>query len=363
MLEDSLKILKRITDAGYSAYLVGGFVRDYLLGIPSSDVDICTNAKPKELLSIFENAKIPKEDYGSVVVILKNTCYEITTFRKEIKYLDYRRPESIEYIDSLELDVLRRDFTINTLCMDKDKNIIDILNGRKEIEDGIIKCVGDSNQKFSDDALRILRAVRFAAKLNFSLDKDVVQAILKNKHLLRNISYERKKEELDKIFTSNYVDYGISLLLELGLDLELEIPKLKLVKNTSSLIAIWTVLDVLDVYHFSNNEKDLILDVQKALLLDNLDPYTLYKYGLYVNSTAGDIKGISNISITQAYNDLPIHSRGDILIKAPDIMKALNREEGPYLKEIYEDLERAILYSKLLNDKDVLLQYCVDNYS
>ena len=362
MLEDSLKVLQKINDAGYSAYLVGGFVRDYLLGIQSNDIDVCTNAKPKELLEIFDNAKIPKEDYGAVTLFYKNIRFEITTFRREIKYVDNRRPEEVEYIDSLELDILRRDFTINTLCMDKDKNIIDILNGKDDIDNKIVKTVGDSNKKFSDDALRILRAVRFAAKLNFKLDDDVVKAIEKNKHLLKNISYERKKEELDKIFTCSNAKYGIELILKLGLDVDLEIPNLKKVTYTDSLIGIWAILDVCDIYHFSNNERELIVGVQDALVHDNLDPYYLYKNGLYVNSVAGEIKGISNVTITKVYSSLLIHSRRDICIDVDDIVKILNKKPGPYLKNIYDNLEKMILSGSLENDKDSLIKYCMDNY-
>lgn len=363
MLDVALKVLKKISDHGFSAYLVGGFVRDYILGIESNDIDICTNARPKELLEIFENAKIPKEDYGAVTLYYKDVRFEITTFRREIRYIDNRRPEEIEYIDSLELDILRRDFTINTLCMDQYGTIIDLLNGRKDIDDKVIRIVGDSNKKFSDDALRILRAVRFAAKLHFDLDDKVEAAILENKYLLRNISYERKREELDKIFTCSNAMYGIRLLIKLGLDIELEIPNLRKVHYTDSLIGIWAVLDVLSLYPFTSNERRLIMDVQEALLYDSLDPYHLYKNDLYVHSVAGEIKGISNEKITKLYSELPIHHRKDLNITTQEILQALGKEPGAYLKEVYECLEREVLYHRLENRKEVLIQYCIDNYS
>lgn len=361
MLEDSLKILEEINKSGYEAYLVGGFVRDYILGIESNDIDICTSARPRELLEIFENAKIPKEDYGAVVLSYKDVRYEITTFRKEIRYVDHRRPEKIVYIDSLKEDILRRDFTINTLCMDKDKNIIDICDGKMDIDRRIVRTVGNSMKKFSDDALRILRAVRFAAKLNFSLDIDSIEAIKATKHLLKDISYERKKEELDKIFTSSNNKHGIELLLSLGLDKELEIDNLKDVVYTDSLVGIWAVLDS-NNYPFTNSEKELITAIKKALLDDNLDPYNLYTNGLYVNSVAAAIKGGSNEEVAQAYSKLVIHNRKDLIITTEDILKSLDKEPGAYLTEIYENLEKEVLYERLDNEKDVLLQYCIDNY-
>lgn len=362
MLEQALKILKKINDNGYSAYIVGGFVRDYILGIKSSDIDICTNAKPKELLKIFDNAKIPKEDYGSVTIYSNNIRFEITTFRRDIKYVDNRKPVEVEYIDSLELDVLRRDFTINTLCMDVNKNIIDILDGRRDIDSKIIRTVGDSNNKFSEDALRILRAVRFATKLNFELDKDVVNAIKKNKHLLKNISYERKREELDKIFTSSNNRRGIELLINLGLDEDLEIPNLKKVTYTDSLVGIWAVIDRCDIYHFNSNEKDAIEAIKNAMKMDILDPYNLFNNGLYVSSVVGGIKNISNEDITFIYNNLPIHSRKDIDIKADDIIKLLNKEPGKYINDIYIELEKEILYDRLTNNKKDIKKYLLDKY-
>lgn len=362
MLDVGLKVLDLINEKGYMAYLVGGYVRDYILGIKSNDIDICTNATPKELLEIFEGAKIPREDYGAVTIIYKDIRFEITTFRREFKYSNNRKPCEIEYISSLDLDILRRDFTINTICMDKDKNIIDLLDGRKDIEDKIIRTVGDSNRKFSEDALRILRAVRFATKLNFKLDEEVILAIKNNKHLLKNISYERKKEELDKIFTNSNNKEGIKLLCELELYNVLEIPDIVNLNYTDSLIGIWAIIDK-GVYHFSNNEKELIEDIREALNFDNLEPKNLYNKGLYVNSVAASIKGISNTLVTKAYNDLAIHSRHDIAISASDILEAIGKKEGIYLKEIFIDLENVILYKIVENDRDELLKYCVDKYA
>ena len=130
MLQEALKLLKKITEHSYDAYIVGGFVRDYILGIESNDIDINTNATPKQIREIFEDSCLPSEDYGSVTVIFKGIRFEITTFRKELTYVNNRKPVEIEYINNLYEDLIRRDFTINTLCMDQDGKIIDMLEGR-----------------------------------------------------------------------------------------------------------------------------------------------------------------------------------------------------------------------------------------
>jgi len=362
MLTVAKKVLEQINDAGYEAYIVGGFVRDYLLSIDSNDIDICTSATPKELKAIFPDSIVPKDDYGSVVVIHKNIRFEITTYRKEFSYKDNRHPDKVLYVDDLFQDLLRRDFTINSICMDKNGDIIDHLNGRRDLEEKRIVTIGDSDEKFSDDALRILRAVRFSTTLGFSMDQEIVEAIKRQKGLLSNLSYERKREELDKIFTSKNAKAGISLLIELGLDLALELPKLRDITYTDSLIAIWTILDVVDLYPFTANEKDLIADIKEAYLCQNLDAFNLYKYGLYVNSVAGEMKGQSTSAITKAYNELSISSRRDIAVSGEEIAQALGRQPGAYLKEIYEDLERAILYHQLENKKEDIIKYCISSY-
>ena len=365
MLNSALKLLKEINDKGFEAYIVGGFVRDYLLGIESSDIDICTNATPKNIKEIFKDRCLPGDDYGSVTVAIKKINYEITTFRKDIGYNDNRHPNEIKYIDNLEEDLLRRDFTINTICMDKDGYIVDHLGGRRDLDAKIIKTVGNSFDKLSEDSLRILRAIRFATILGFDLDEEVYEAIKKTKSLLSNLSYSRKKDELDKIFTSPNFRKGIKLLLDLGLDKELEINNLYKVldSDVTSSIGIWSILNVGDKYPFNKNEMDLIDNVNKVMKLDNLNPSVLYKYGLYVNSVAGKIKKDDIKIITETYNNLIIKSRKEINITAEEIMAILNKEPGEYLKDIYDDLEEEILYNRLNNDKMSISKYIKDKYS
>ncbi len=362
MLDVALKLVDEINSNGFLAYVVGGFVRDYILGIDSNDIDITTNATPKDIKRIFEDSCLPSEEYGSVTVMMKGIRFEITTFRKEIGYVDNRRPATIKYIDNLYEDLLRRDFTINTICMDKNGEIVDLLNGRCDLDDRIIKTVGDAKVRFKEDTLRILRAIRFATNLDFELDEEVIEAIKECSYLLDKLSINRKKEELDKIFASPHADKGIRLLLDLGLDKRLKLYNLDKVKCTSSLIGVWTVLDVLDIYPFSSNEKELILSVKTTLEHNNLDPYILYNYGLYANSVAGEIKGLDIKLITEAYNKLVIQSKKDIKITSEEIMELLDKGPGSYLRDIFSDLEKEILYRRLRNEKDIITKYIIDKY-
>lgn len=362
MLETSLQLLKKIENKGFEAYIVGGFVRDYLLGVSSLDVDINTSATPKEIKKIFKNACLPNEDYGSVTVIYDDIHFEITTYRKELNYIGNRRPVSIEYIKDLKEDLKRRDFTINTLCMNSKGEIIDYLNGKKDLENKLIVCVNNPFISFSEDALRILRAIRFATVLNFQLSIEVKNSIIATKGLLKNLSYDRKKEELGKIFTSENLSYGLSLLKELHLDYELELFNLDKINNNNDLLTIWLLVDQKQVYPYTRNEQDLILQIKKCLELDNINKEVLYRYGLYVNLEAASIKGLSKKLIIDKYNELPIKARKDIAITGQEIMEILNISPSKKVKEITNDLEKKLLFNELINEKDILKKYILDNY-
>lgn len=357
MYNTAIKLLKMIEEHGFEAYIVGGYPRDLYLNRPSIDVDICTSATPKDLKEIFGDIMLPNVNYGSVTVVINKIRFEITTFRKDIKYENNRIPVKIKYIDSLSDDINRRDFTINTLCMDSDGTVIDLLNGKEDIDNKIIKMVGNPKIRLKEDSLRILRAIRFATILDFKIDEELKKYIKKYGYLLKKLSYYRKKEELDKIFSSTNVEYGINLIKELELDEPLELHNINKLVITTSPIGIWAQLDVLNIYNFTNNEKELINKIYDLYELDILDPEVLYKYGLYLASLVGEIKGIDRKLIAIKHNELPIHNRIDIVIQADEICKILNIKPGPILKEIYSDIEHKLIHNEIKNELENLKEY------
>ena len=361
--EVALKVLKEINNNGYEAYLVGGYPRDLYIGKESIDYDICTNATPKELKDIFGETVIPQEQYGSVTLILNDNRFEITTYRREIKYLNNRKPIEIEYIDNLLDDLKRRDFTMNTMCIDANGNYIDLLNGKIDIDNKIIRTVGDANYKIFEDSLRILRAIRFATVLKYNLSDDLKNAIKNNKELLKKLSYYRKKEELDKIFSSPNVLYGINLIKELELQEILDIPNIDNIVPTTYLVGIWAQLDCLDKYLFNNAEKETIIAINELINKDLLDYNNLYQYGLYVSTIVGQIKGIDSHIITEKYNNLSIKNKTDIKIKPIDICNLLSKKPGPYIKEIMCDIENKLVNKKLENNEVDLKKYILNNYN
>ena len=357
MYEIAIKMLNKLSDNGFEAYIVGGYPRDLILNRESFDIDICTNATPKQLKDIFKDSMLPKVEYGSVTVIYHKIRFEITTFRKDLKYENNRAPVKIKYIGKLVDDLKRRDFTINTLCIDKNGNIIDLLDGKKEIESKTIKMVGNPKHKLKEDSLRILRAIRFATILDFELDKDLKKYIKKYGYLLKKLSYYRKKEELEKIFLSPNALKGINSIKELELDKHLELSNLDNLVLTSSIIGIWAQLNVENIYTFSNNEREHIKQI-KELVDDNmLDNYNLYKYGLYISSIVSEIKGIDKKIVNQRYNELPIKNRKEIDISANEICEVLNKKPGPFLKEVINKLEYEIVNESIKNEKEILKNY------
>lgn len=363
MNEVALSILKRINDQGYISYLVGGYPRDFYIGKDSVDYDICTNATPKELKKIFGDSILPTEQYGSVTLINQGIRFEITTFRKDIKYLNNRKPIEIEYVDNLLDDLKRRDFTMNTMCIDSEGIIIDLLNGKEDIDKKLIRTVGIADLKIYEDSLRILRAIRFATVLDFDLDDELKEAIKRHSSLLKNLSYYRKKEELDKIFSSTNRMKGINLIKELGLEKDLELSNLDNLVPTTYLVGIWAQLDVLNKYSFNNAEKESIIKIQELMNKDLLNYNNLYTYGLYISTIVSEIKGVEKQIVNERYNSLYIHNKTDIKIEAKEICELLNKKPGKFLKEIFNDLEYKLVNKLIENKKDVLKKYILEKYS
>ena len=221
--ENVSKIAKILSDNGYKAYAVGGCIRDALMEKKPADWDMTTDCPPSKMLEIFENAglrTIPTGlKHGTVTILIGNETYECTTFRIDGSYTDSRHPDSVTFTPELSEDLRRRDFTVNAMAGDplSKENITDIFGGRNDIENKIIRAVGDPEKRFTEDALRILRAVRFATTLDFSIDNDTKAAAKLLGSRLKDVSAERKSVELKKTLLSKNADRGISLLLELDL--------------------------------------------------------------------------------------------------------------------------------------------------
>lgn len=223
--ENAQYIIKELEDAGFEAFLVGGSVRDLLLGRPVQDWDITTNALPAQVKEIFPQTVDTGIKHGTLTVLVNGCGYEITTYRVDGDYWDYRRPVQVYYTHSLEEDLRRRDFTINAMAYNERRGLVDPWGGRRDLAAQLIAAVGNPVLRFREDALRMMRALRLAGQLEFVVDSRTFQAIYMNRELITRISPERIRDELNKILMTKKPSRGINLLKDSGL-LKLILPEL-----------------------------------------------------------------------------------------------------------------------------------------
>lgn len=197
-------IINQLIKGGFEAYAVGGCVRDSILGKEPEDWDITTSAQPCEVKKIFRRTVDTGIAHGTVTVMLDKEGYEVTTYRIDGEYEDNRRPKTVEFTSNLVEDLKRRDFTINAMAYNEQNGMVDVFGGLQDIKKGVIRCVGSATERFDEDALRILRAVRFSAQLGFCIEAETLQAIKEKAHNLNNISAERIRVELNKLLLSNH---------------------------------------------------------------------------------------------------------------------------------------------------------------
>lgn len=345
-ISDILNILNK---NNHQAFLVGGFVRDTLIGKETYDIDICTDALPKEIHQLFNSNK---NNYGSVNLKIDKFNIDITTFRKDYDYIK-RRPSKVEYIDSLEDDLQRRDFTINAICMDKEGNVIDYLNGIDDLNNRLIRCIGDIKTKLQEDPLRILRAIRFATVLDFEIHDELYQNIKNYAYLVRDLSSIRIKEELEKILLSKNFKKGLKLLDDTGISniIGLSYGDIFYVDD---LLGMWSQINIKNI-PFTNNEKSNIIKITEVVNLGIIDNEILYKYGLYICTIAGKILNINVKDITKMNELLPITSRDEVDITSKEIKEIV--KDDKVIGENYDLIIKNILNGSLKNNKQDIIDY------
>lgn len=352
------EILEKLENHGFKAYVVGGYVRDFLLGKKSKDIDICTNAPIKEVASIFPGKR---NAYGSFQMKIKEFNVDITTFREEKKY-EKRRPIDISYTDDLKKDLKRRDFTINAICMDKSGNIIDEMGGVEDLKNKKIKMVGEPTLKLQEDPLRILRAIRFCTLLDFTLDENLAVEIQKQGSLLSTLSTYRMKEELSKILESNHFLKGLELLKKYHLCTYLGLSYTNIV-FCHNLCGMWAQLDLEYDLPFTKQEKNTIVKIREILDRKTVDAKVIYTYGLPLTFIAGEILNIDREAIDRMYETMPIHVRKDLDILYEEIADILKLTPSKKVKEMEQKLIEAVLNQQVKNENKELKSYLHTNKS
>ncbi|CAM5181612.1 CCA-adding enzyme OS=Ureibacillus acetophenoni OX=614649 GN=cca PE=3 SV=1 [Ureibacillus acetophenoni] len=384
--EAAVRVIEKIEKAGYEAVIVGGAVRDYLLDKEVNDVDVATSAMPDEIKKIFNSTVDIGIAHGTVLVLDEGQPIEVTTYRTEGIYIDFRRPEQVTFVKNLEKDLERRDFTINAMAMTKSGELIDLYGGQQDIQNGLIRSVGDPNTRFREDALRMLRAIRFSAQLGFSIENKTLKAIQQDSDLIEFIAKERIHMELSKMWVSRKVYDGINALIESHLakylvgDFEKHLEEWRYFNTTSSEVG-WAYLcllnrnqlsDIIHFYKLSNKEKNFIRNVLNAYqaLLNRWDELDYFQYDLFTLEAAYDFAIWQNVKvpfkkehIAMVKSNLPIQSMNQLAINGNHLMEWTTKKRGPWIKVALEAALLAVLKSHIKNDEEHLKEWFIHEFN
>ena len=373
-MKTAIKVIGILQGAGFEAYMVGGAVRDFLLGNTPHDIDVASSASPQQVKELFKRTVDTGIEHGTVLVLVDGEGIEVTTFRTEGSYSDNRRPDSVEFVQSLEEDLKRRDFTINAMAMTEALEIIDPFDGKKDLQKHIIRAVGDPDQRFQEDALRMLRAVRFSGQLDFLIEGNTLDSIRRHTALIQSIAVERLKSEIDKIFANPRTARSISYLVETALTDFLPAGQLFQMdwshyQSDGRAVFGWFYLlhknnrpfsEIKD-YRFSNEDKRLIEKSLELAKLEFWDQWTFYYYAVDQLEMAAKASG-KLLDPAAAKAELPIQSKSDLAASGREFMEWSGERSGPWLKVWIEKLEKLIVYGELKNDKELIKDWFVNEY-
>ncbi|TYS19149.1 CCA tRNA nucleotidyltransferase [Rossellomorea vietnamensis] len=383
LFQRALPVLKKLEDAGYQAYFVGGSVRDLLLNRKTNDIDIATSALPQQVKAVFPKTIDVGIEHGTVVAIYNQIPYEITTFRSEDDYKDHRRPDSVTFITSLKEDLQRRDFTINAMAMDSSGEIHDPFLGREDLNAMVIRTVGDADERFKEDALRMMRAVRFMAQLNFNINIDTFNSIMNNRKTLQYIAVERLSAEFEKVLGAPYKRSSFKVMEETGLHESLPQIKGEVVRAAADMLVdhltneqMWLLLN-----HLSQNGPDFLepwrLPSKKvkyisrtlSFLSDRMEkewtPYSIYLAGMPAAIDVERVYQVLNSSVGKAddsylrdmHDSLPIKKRDELDLSGNDLMKWTGKAGGAWIKDLIEKTERAVIQREVPNEKSTIREW------
>ena len=368
----AINILEKFNEAGYEAYFVGGCVRDYLLNDDFSDIDITTNALPDEVKKIFRKSIDTGIQHGTVTILINGDSFEVTTFRTEDDYIDHRTPEKVEFVSDLKEDLDRRDFTINAMALDSKGKLYDYHCGEKHLRNKIIKTVNNPNERFFEDALRMLRAFRFSSKLGFEIEENTLKAIKNNAELIKFVSIERIVNEFRKLLTGKGNKRSLELLLDSKLNNYIpfldEISKIIDFSNYNFCQSLYILSNINDISFEKLKELKLSnKEIKQVKIYEKINKDFISNIPLEIILYNYDIEDVTFIASYSKYYDmediekikLPIESFNDIAITSMEIISIIDKPAGPWIKEIIKKLEEDILLSKIDNRRKDILDFLI----
>lgn len=349
MIPECIKfVLNKLEQNGFEAYLVGGFVRDSFFSLDTQDIDIATNAKPCDVLNIFQIVK--QSLYGSISFSVNEYKITITTYRKELEYNNYRLSK-ICYTSNLIQDAKRRDFTINALYMNQKGQVIDPIEAYKDIQKKHLKTIGNPYVRLKEDPLRILRAIRFSTIYHLKMDKELKKAIEKTKKFLKEVSIHKIKKELDFILLNG----GFPLLKKMRLLDVLYIKTHKIV-YVPDLVCLWAQIKTTIEYPCEKKFKKRKKIIQEQIKCGTINMLSLYQYGFYDMWMVSKIIHFPLKKLLELERTIPIHSRSDIAISVERIKKISNKT-GKDLGIFLEELEKNILLFRIKNEEKSIEEF------
>lgn len=364
----AINILEKFNEAGYEAYFVGGCVRDYLLNDEFSDIDITTNALPEEVKQIFRKSIDTGIQHGTVTILVDEDSFEVTTFRTEDDYIDHRTPEKVEFVSDLKEDLDRRDFTINAMALDSNGKLYDYHCGERDLRNKVIKTVNNPNERFFEDALRMLRAFRFSSKLGFEIEENTLKAIKNNAELIKFVSIERIVNEFRKLLTGRGNKRSLELLLDSKLNNYIpfldEISKIIDFSNYTFCQSLYILSKINDISFEKLKELKLSnKEIKQIKIYEKINEDFSSNVPLEIILYNYDVNDVTFIASYSNYCDkediekikLPIKSFNDIAITSMEIISIIDKPAGPWIKEIIKKLEEdIILYNTDNTKKDIL---------
>lgn len=364
----ALNIVKELEKNGFSAYIVGGYVRDTLLNIKSNDIDITTNALPDDLNHLFKTIDSTANKYLSCKIMYEGYAFEITTFRTDIEYINHRHPVT-KIVENLEEDLKRRDFTINALALDSRGKIIDLCDGLLDIKNKLVRVIGDPFKRFDEDVLRIFRGCYLVSKLNFDIEDSTFKGMQASAKYVTYLSDERIFDELTKILKFAHYKKALSYLIKTSVLNYLKLDKvIEYVINSNvrpsidDIIAISIYINTGYEFKAANNKKRLYFDAA-FLAKEGFTNLNLYKYDLDTIILADKIRAFvdnRNTNFDELVKTklaLPISSKKDLKVNANDLIKYINKPQGPWINELLHKIEKAILENKIKNEKSEILNF------
>ncbi|EOD8558992.1 TPA: CCA tRNA nucleotidyltransferase [Staphylococcus aureus] len=393
LFEQARPILEQIQDNGFEAYYVGGSVRDYVMGRNIHDIDITTSATPDEIESIFSHTIPVGKEHGTINVVFNDENYEVTTFRAEEDYVDHRRPSGVTFVRDLYEDLQRRDFTMNAIAMDTAYKLYDYFDGQQDINNRIIRTVGIAEERFQEDALRMIRCLRFQSQLSFDIAMETFEAmrtqmadikflsieriVIELTKLMRGINVEESFNYLKSLKAFNYMPYfeqldmnQINVTEPIDLELLIAIVSVKFDINYSLKplkLSNRQVKDINQYIQIMNALPSIITKEQLKMFVYDYDTNLIKNVMVAADVLkANDIQGheplIVNLqTIDETLHRLPMHNRKDMMVNGGVLMAHLNAKSGPWLKDVLRQIEIAIVTGKVSNEETEILKW-VDNH-